>query len=169
MKRINRKQLISDIEVLRQGFRTMVDSSLWKGDKIHEVSLRAYHQFADKIIEDLGGESIYKDGYEKQDVKIEKREYILCAATHFDDGEKYPHQPINIESGLVLCGLRHSSIFPQIRGLVGERKKLGIHEKQQGFLTNLNRFVDRKEAGGIAHLAEQTKTLIENLHSEDLY
>lgn len=42
-------------------------------------------------------------------------------------------------------------------------------EKEQGFLTNLNRFVNRKEGAEIAYKAGQTKTLLTRLYSEDLY
>ena len=97
------------------------------------------------------------------------KEIILCAATLFDDGKQYAHQPKNIDKGLVLCGHRHSSIFPQIGGLVKERQELGIYEKEQGFLTNTNRFVGREEAGRIAYQAGQTDVLFYRLHSEDLY
>ena len=100
-------------------------------------------------------------------------EKILCAAIWFDDGKEYNHQPINIETGLVLCGYRHSCIFPQIGGLVAERVKLGIHERDQGFLTNYNRFVDREEGLKISLEANQVlngKPMNKNrLHSEDLY
>jgi hypothetical protein len=98
-----------------------------------------------------------------------KKEYILCAAIWFDDGKKYNLQPYNIESGLVLCGWRHGCIFPQIGGLVKERQELGIFEKEQGFLTNLNRFVDRVEGGKIAFESGQTEELKTYLYSEDLY
>lgn len=77
-------------------------------------------------------------------------EYILCAAIWFDDGKEYVHQPKNIETGLVFCGWMHASIFTQIGGTIGERRNLGIHEKEQGFLTSKNRFVDRSEAAKIA-------------------
>ena len=101
------------------------------------------------------------------------REYILCAAIWFYDGKKYSSQPANVTTGLVLCGHRHHCIFPQIGGLVPERHQLGIYEKEQGFLTNLNRFVDRREGLRIARAAGQV--LVESevrgdrLHSEDLY
>lgn len=98
-----------------------------------------------------------------------RSEYILCAAIWFDDGKKYEHQPKNITSGLVFCGLRHCSIFQQIGGTVGERQNLGIYQKAQGFLTSENRFVEREEAGRIAYKAKQTDKLITRLHSEDLY
>jgi hypothetical protein len=45
----------------------------------------------------------------------------------------------------------------------------GVGEYEQGFLTNTNRFVDRKEAGQIAFAAGQTEELKTTLYSEDLY
>ncbi len=101
-----------------------------------------------------------------------KGEYILCAAIWFDDGKEYPHQPRNIDTGLVFCGWMHGNIFPQIGGTVGERKKLGIHEKEQGFLTSNNRFVGRKEAAKIAIKCGQIKKtnyFRDQLDSCDLY
>lgn len=100
--------------------------------------------------------------------KAMDEEFILCAATWFDDGKKYEHQPINIKTGLVFCGFGHHSIFQQIGGTVAKRQELGIHEKEQGFVTSKNRFVGRKEAAIIARKAGQIHTDIENLHSEDL-
>jgi hypothetical protein len=100
---------------------------------------------------------------------MSKPEYILCAAIWFDDGKSYLNQPNNITTGLVLCGWRHGCIFPQIGGLVKERQQLGIFEKEQGFLTSKNRFVNRKEAGKIAFERGQTEELKETLFSEDLY
>lgn len=100
-------------------------------------------------------------------------ERILVAAIHFDDGKKYAYQPKNIESGVVFCGHRHACIFQQIGGSVGERQNLGIFEKEQGFLTNLNRFVGREEALLIALKQNQVLDLKEvrgdRLFSEDLY
>ena len=98
-----------------------------------------------------------------------EKEYILCAAIWFDDGKEYRLQPKNITTGLVLCGWRHGCIFPQIGGLVAERQKLGIFEKEQGFLTNKNRFVGREEAAEIAFAAGQTEEPLRRLFSEDLY
>lgn len=97
------------------------------------------------------------------------KEYILCAAIWFDDGKLYYYQPKNIETGLVLCGYRHGNIFQQIGGLVGERQKLGIYEKEQGFLTSKNRFVDREEAAIVAFEAKQIQKKTITLYSEDLY
>lgn len=99
-------------------------------------------------------------------------EKILCAAIWFDDGKTHAHQPVNIETGVVLCGYRHSCIFSQTMMLVRERKEFGMEERAQGFLTDQNRFVDRYEAAIIATEAKQLKaplTKVEKLHSEDLY
>lgn len=103
---------------------------------------------------------------------MKAKEYILCSAIWFDDGNKYLFQPINIKSGLVFCGHRHGCIFQQIGGSVAERQKLFIFEKEQGFLTNTNRFVDRKEGWSIAKNADQIIAVSGGegtLYSEDLY
>lgn len=98
------------------------------------------------------------------------KEYILCAAIWFDDGKEYAHQPKNVKTGLVFCGWRHGCIFPQIGGTVKERQDLLIFEKEQGFLTNENRFVDRKEAAKIAIASGQITDVDNNyLFSEDLW
>ena len=100
-------------------------------------------------------------------------EKILCAAIWFDDGIVHAHQPINIEIGIVYMGFRHCNCFASVGGLVRERIAAGIEEKEQGFLTNYNRFVGRKEALVIA-LKENQVLDINNirgniLYSEDLY
>jgi hypothetical protein len=52
---------------------------------------------------------------------------------------------------------------------VKDRQELGIYEKEQGFLTNKNRFVSRQEGAKIAFAAGQIKEEIVRLFSEDLY
>jgi len=98
-----------------------------------------------------------------------KKEFILCAATWFDDGLIHAHQPKNISTGLVFCGFGHHTIFQQIGGTVGERKNLAIFEKEQGFLTSHNRFVSREEAAIIAFEQKQIDKIKSKLYSEDLY
>ncbi len=97
------------------------------------------------------------------------KEYILCSAIWFDDGKEYLFQPLNINIGFVLCGFRHCSIFPQLGGLVRDRQAIGIFEKEQGFLTNKNRFVDREEAAKLAFESDQISKELDRLYSEDLY
>jgi len=108
------------------------------------------------------------------------REYILCAANHYDDGQEHIHAPKNIDSGYVTCGRRHHNCirtFSQIVGFPYSVRAQEIHNTEtQGFLTNTNRFVNRKEAYTIAFNANQikgpNKGERENnigLTSEDLY
>lgn len=111
---------------------------------------------------------------------MEMTEKILCAAIHFDDGKEYPHQPNNIDTGVVMCGYRHGCIFAQLdfasqgtNKSVKDRHENGIYEKSQGFLTNKGRYVERDEALEIALREGQVIDLNEvrgnRLHSEDLY
>ena len=53
--------------------------------------------------------------------------------------------------------------------ILAEDKKFQSYDDVQGFLTNENIFVDRKESGRIAFEAVQTDELISVLYSEDLY
>jgi hypothetical protein len=93
-------------------------------------------------------------------------ERIVCSAVYYMNDIVYPHQPKNIEKGIVVCGLRHSNCFVPLSNIFPKRDKT---DDIQGFLTSKNRFVHREEAGRIAFAAGQTDTLIKSLHSEDLY
>jgi hypothetical protein len=103
------------------------------------------------------------------------KEYVICSAIYYSDGKKYEHQPLNIETGFVVLGLRHCNCYVLLSILLGKLyNKTYVGRDGQGFLTNTNRFVDRKEAYLIAKEANQ---LLHNLHdesnlilcSEDLY
>lgn len=95
-----------------------------------------------------------------------KSEYIICAAIHFLDGNKYIHQPVNIEEGIVVCGRRHHNVFYTISRYVDNSMR---GEAIEGFLTSKDRFVDRKEGGEIAFAANQIPEPTDCLFSEDLY
>jgi hypothetical protein len=101
-------------------------------------------------------------------------EYILCSAIHFDDGKKHPHQPVNIDSGFVVCGLRHHNCYGTLYalGIIKNGKwtmRKGIDETQ-GFLTSKDRFVDRMMAAKIAQEAKQISAKrVRSLMSEDLW
>lgn len=82
-------------------------------------------------------------------------ETIICAATHFDDGIEYPQQPTGVTTGRVYMGINHAMIFQLVGHSVAERIAMGLIEKEQGFVTSLARFVDRKEALRIATEANQ--------------
>jgi hypothetical protein len=94
-------------------------------------------------------------------------EKIICAAIHFNDGRQYPQQPSNIEKGLVIAGLRHCNCF----GTMSATKFSKATPNIQGFITNKNRFVNRKEAFAIAEKAGQliAQHQKDHLFSEDLY
>lgn len=99
------------------------------------------------------------------------REYILCSAIHYDDGKEYIHQPRNIATGFVICGRRHHNIINTLAQVFGRETK---DRTGQGFLTNTDRFVDRKEAYIIAKNANQLNNKLHDqsnpqLISEDLY
>ncbi len=102
-------------------------------------------------------------------------EKILCAAIWYKDQLKPVHTVTNCETGVVLCGHRHAHIIHQHVSLLG-KSAFEMGEYVQGFLTNRNRFVDRKEAYKIAFENNQiigpNKGYSENaigLTSEDLY
>ncbi len=104
-------------------------------------------------------------------------EYIVCSANWYNDGKEYVHNPKNILTGFVTCGLRHNHCINTFAMIVGfpyskEAQQLQNTE-EQGFLTNTNRFVDRVEGLKIALAANQIKDVSavrrNELHSEDLY
>jgi hypothetical protein len=101
------------------------------------------------------------------------KEYIICAANYYDDGQEHVHQPKNITSGFVVCGRRHHNCihtFAMIVGFPYDDDGHRVHRtEEQGFLTNTNRFVSREEAGEIAFAAGQTTEKKTTLYSEDLY
>jgi len=95
----------------------------------------------------------------------DRPEDIRCAAIYYNDGKEYPHQPCNINTGYVLCGLRHHNCFA-MRKDKNDGKR---NNTRQGFLTSKDRFVTRKEAAQIALDAGQIPKQIDILFSEDLY
>tara|TARA_R110000796_G_scaffold1673_2_gene6933 strand:+ start:9131 stop:9430 length:300 start_codon:yes stop_codon:yes gene_type:complete len=97
-------------------------------------------------------------------------EQILCSAIWYKEVmPRAAHRPINTPGGVVVCGYRHGHCISQILPLTGERMfKLGDHV--QGFLTNKNRFVDRKEGAKIwIANGGELKYSKTDLYSEDLY
>ena len=104
---------------------------------------------------------------------MEDQEYILCAAIHYDDVKVYIHQPTNIKTGFVIAGRRHHNCVYTF-GILNKELVMKLKATHtDGFITNTNRFVDRKEAFKIAKDANQiisiANTRSKNLYSEDLY
>lgn len=108
------------------------------------------------------------------------KEYIICAANRYDDGQQHHNQPLNIKHGFVVCGRRHHNCIATFALIhkfpYDEIGKRVMGTEVQGFLTNTNRFVTRQQAYKIAFAADQikgpNKGQSENsigLTSEDLY
>lgn len=110
---------------------------------------------------------------EENDTYIRKPETIVCAAIHYvDQTPEYfvePLRPVNLEKGIVIPGIRHGHCIWLWKTMTGKNTNTKDSGKTiQGFITNKNRFLDRKEArelfiknGGIPEFNE--------LYSEDLY
>lgn len=111
------------------------------------------------------------------------KEFILCAAIHFNDGKKHEHQPVNIETGFVVTGRRHHNCYATLGAIADS---IGLEERikaliertdrdKQGFITSTNKYVSRAEAFKIA---KENKQIFHSMHdnedegiliSEDLY
>lgn len=104
-----------------------------------------------------------------------KKEYILCAAIHYDDGTKRVHQPKNIGTGIVVAGRRHHNCIITVAELMGKNWKkdhLPLEKNSiQGFITSHNRFLNRQEAWTLAIESGQIEAdeKENTLFSEDLY
>ena len=127
------------------------------------------------------------------------KEFILCAAIHYDNGLTYNfHYNYGVETGFVLCGYRHPHIISVLptnpywlknKFNDGDKEVMQKYEELnvkygwqedsltrcktvQGFITNKGRFVNRKEAFQIALDAgqiDETNGVNRELFSEDLY
>jgi hypothetical protein len=105
------------------------------------------------------------------------KEYIVCAAIHYNDGKEHVHQPINIKSGFVTLGLGHHYcvyLFSMImQGIHNDAYYKLENECVFGFLTSRRRFVEREEAGQIAIACGQIEKMEyfggKKLDSSDLY
>lgn len=101
-------------------------------------------------------------------------EKIICSAIWYKEQETAKILPTNITVGIVVCGHRHPHCIYTFVALTGKRSVLPeCGEYEQGFLTDTNRFVDRKEGWQIAHAAGQildySRTRENYLFSEDIY
>ncbi len=85
------------------------------------------------------------------------KEFIVCAAVWFNDGKTYGDQPENITEGLVIAGRRHNNCYASGFALQREYLEDVIRNMSEqdmknhhGFITSLDRYVNRKEAWIIA-------------------
>jgi hypothetical protein len=116
-----------------------------------------------------------------------QKEIILCAAIWYKDLDAVDNPksslrldeeakealeiqrlPINCDKGMVFCGHRHLQAMRTMNSITGLTDN-EAGDSVQGFLTNYNRFVDRREGGKIAWEAGQTETLETYMFSEHLY
>ena len=113
-----------------------------------------------------------------------QKEIVLCAAiwykeldaiasgweTHEDrEALEVQRLPINCDKGIVFCGHRHLQAMRTMNSVTG-LTDCEAGESVQGFLTNYNRFVDRREGYQIALKAQQIEAKSsEYMYSEDLY
>jgi len=97
-------------------------------------------------------------------------EKIICSAIWYKELATPVHRPANIDIGVVVCGHRHPHIIGSVNILAGRVQSL-MGEYVQGFLTDKNRFVDRREAMSIAFKAKQLIRVVTSpdLFSEDIY
>lgn len=104
------------------------------------------------------------------------KERIICSANWYKElklaNNDIPSdllRPENCDRGIIFCGLRHAHCLYQMVAMTG-KNQWEAGEEVQGFLTNRNRFVDRKEGAKI-HVANGGKLnySTKELYSEDLY
>jgi hypothetical protein len=123
-----------------------------------------------------------KNGIHYKDIKSgnydKSVERVICAAIWYKDfpiiKEDIPSdhmRPYNCDEGVIFCGHRHPHCMYSAIAISGKRQ-VELGREVQGFLTNLNRFVDRKEGARIVIDNKQIDTLDfsnKTLYSEDLY
>jgi hypothetical protein len=98
-------------------------------------------------------------------------EKILCSAIWYKELPTPVFRPINVDKGIVFCGLRHVFCLHQMVSMTG-KKQNEVGHYVQGFLTDKNRFVDRKEAARIAiesHQIEKLDHFKNELDSSDIF
>lgn len=108
-------------------------------------------------------------------------EKIICAAIWYKELDKMSDKwiptiegfmrPKNITKGIVICGYRHPSCMYTMIAITGNKSvESECGEYSQGFLTSLNRFVDRKEGAEIfIKCGGKLNYSTDTLYSEDLY
>jgi hypothetical protein len=87
---------------------------------------------------------------------------LVCSAIKF----QYNNYPV------IICGKRHGDCFKNVSEFVSIEKWKEIIKDQkviQGFLTDENKFFDRKQAATYAYQCGQIDTWQDTLLSEDLW
>jgi hypothetical protein len=103
--------------------------------------------------------------------KEQPMEKIICSAIYISDGKQHTDQPTNIETGFVISGRRHNNCYAVLKSLLGKEgmERILNDVKQtrddQGFITSMNRYVNRKEAMVIAK--RENQLLVPKLHQDN--
>lgn len=58
LKRLNRKKIIEQLEISRQGYSSVSLRALSNGDKVLQISSNAHHHMLNKMIVELGGDDV---------------------------------------------------------------------------------------------------------------
>lgn len=134
-----------------------------------------HHDEAIQVAKDAGQIGGYPN-YDLSSYDLYMEEKVLTAAIHIDDGIEHiinnsmkAHlSPLcnNLSTGFVVGGHRHRHALKLIVEFYTNCMKAKYLE---GFLTNINRFVDKKEAAKIAMSSGQMSKKVDILYSEDLY
>lgn len=93
----------------------------------------------------------------------------MCSAIWFPNWKGHRdvfHRPSNIDRGIVLSGVGHAHCISQYNAITGQPMS-DATGNVDGFITSVNRFVNRTEAARIAYDAGQVKELKDTIYSED--
>lgn len=96
------------------------------------------------------------------------KEFIICSAILIRDGKIHKEQPIGVDLGFVVTGRRHGDCYKTIANVCGVNDfndtpfALMTTAADMGFITNTNKFLNRKQAMIVAYKANQL--LMPQLH-----
>jgi hypothetical protein len=153
-----------------EGYLKQFALQWWKTLNVDQLQDVLQADLIEKKPWELTEEEIVSIWEKRHNTSFGSRTYIMCSAIYYDDDVKYPHQPRNIESGIVVCGRRHHNCITTMARVF----KDGVYKRGmiQGFLTSDDKFVTREEAYDIAKEANQLKVpdmARRGLMSEDLW
>jgi len=102
------------------------------------------------------------------------KETIICSAIFINNGKEHNGQPTNIKTGYIISGRRHHNCYATLAAIMGGTEEMlssnilsnaNHSNKDQGFVTSLNRYVDRKEGFVIAK--RENQLLAPSLHDHE--
>lgn len=181
-----------DYNQLRKDFKKILNSvnkaeiAKWLAEDQERLDLE---QMSARLDETLKNENFELFKHRRSAKSTNNDEYVLCAAVWYKDEEPlcdieadaFGFNCYNLHSGVVVAGWRHANCMRTYSFLTGKPSRNEV----QGFITNYNRFIDRKEAFQLAcktgqvrivetadgreFYSEQGRIFGSRLFSEDLY